>query len=44
MVFSASPALPTDPGAKAGVLIPKVFPVSRDRWAEFGFDELRLRR
>ena len=38
-IVEPPPALPTDPGAKAGVLIPKVFPVSRDRWADFGFDE-----
>jgi hypothetical protein len=38
-IVEPPPALPTDPGAKAGVLIPKVFPVSRDRWPDFGFDE-----
>jgi len=39
VIVDPPPELPTAAGGKVGVLVPKVFPVTRPHWPDHGFDE-----
>jgi hypothetical protein len=41
-IVEPPPTLPSDPGGHAGVAVPKVYPVTRDRWPEHDFNELSV--